>query len=90
MRKMRIKMNLPVFYVDDIIKRALEEDINYIDVATDYLLSDDDVSTARFVSKAEGVLCGIDAAIRVFEMLDPDIKTKINIKDGERSKRAMR
>ena len=87
MRKMRIKMNLPVFYVDDIIKRALEEDINYIDVATDYLLSDDDVSTARFVSKAEGILCGIDAAIRVFEMLDPDIKTKINIKDGEKVKK---
>ena len=27
-------MRLPQFYIDDIIKRALSEDINYIDVST--------------------------------------------------------
>ena len=31
-------MNLPQFYIDDLIKTALKEDINYIDVTTDYLL----------------------------------------------------
>ena len=75
-------MNLPNFYVDDIIKRALAEDINYIDLATDYLLDDEDVSTANFVSKAEGVLCGIDCALRVFTLIDSDVKSEIKIKDG--------
>ncbi len=75
-------MNLPQFITDEIIERALREDINYVDVATDYLLDDDDVSTARFIAKASGVLCGIDIAIRVFEMLDKDISVQINIKDG--------
>lgn len=75
-------MNLPQFITDEIIERALREDINYVDVATDYLLDDEDVSTARFVAKASGVLCGIDIAIRVFEMLDKDISVQINIKDG--------
>lgn len=75
-------MNLPNFYVDDIIKRALEEDINYVDLATDYLLDDDDISTANFVAKAEGVLCGIDIAVRTFTFIDPDIKADIKIKDG--------
>lgn len=77
-------MNLPNFYVDDIIKRALEEDINYVDLATDYLLDDDDISTANFVAKAEGVLCGIDIAVRTFIFIDPDIKAEIKIKDGGR------
>ncbi|MCD7729883.1 MAG: carboxylating nicotinate-nucleotide diphosphorylase [Oscillospiraceae bacterium] len=76
-------MNLPVFYIDDLIKRALEEDINYIDLATDYLLEDDDVSTARFVAKASGILCGIDIAVRVFSFIDSDVKSDIKIHDGE-------
>lgn len=75
-------MNLPQFITDEIIERALREDINYVDAATDYLLDDDDVSTARFVAKASGILCGIDIAVRVFEMLDKDVKVQINIKDG--------
>lgn len=75
-------MNLPNFYVDDIIRRALAEDINYIDLATDYLLDDDEISSASFVAKAEGVLCGIDTALRVFSLLDGDIRSEIMIKDG--------
>lgn len=75
-------MNLPQFITDEIIERALCEDINYVDAATDYLLDDDDVSTARFVAKASGILCGIDIAVRVFEMLDKDIQVQINIRDG--------
>ena len=77
-------MQLPNFYVDDIIKRALEEDINYIDLATDYLLDDDDMSAANFVAKADGVLCGIDIAVRTFTFIDADVKSEIKIHDGER------
>lgn len=75
-------MNLPNFYVDDIITRALAEDINYIDLATDYLLDDEEISTAKFIAKAEGILCGIDCALRVFTLIDGDIKSEIMIKDG--------
>lgn len=75
-------MNLPNFYVDDIITRALAEDINYIDLATDYLLDDEDVSTASFIAKAEGVLCGIECALRVFTLIDGDVKSEVKIKDG--------
>ena len=45
-------------YVDNIIKTALLEDINYLDTATDYLIDDDQVNTARFLAKDSGVLCG--------------------------------
>ncbi len=77
-------MNLPEFYVDDVIKTALSEDINYIDLASDYLLEDDSISEANFVAKAEGILCGIDVALRVFTLVDKDITFDIKIKDGEK------
>ena len=58
-------------YVDNIIKTALLEDINYLDCATDYLIDDDQENTARFLAKSDGVLCGINIALRVFEILQP-------------------
>lgn len=79
-------MMLNKFYVDDLIKRAITEDINYIDLATDYLTGDGSVSKAEFMAKADGTLCGIDVAMRVFELLDDDINTEIFIHDGEKVK----
>lgn len=52
-------MKLLQFYVDDLIKRAITEDINYIDSTTDLLIDEDDISEAYFVSKADGVLAGM-------------------------------
>lgn len=74
-------------YVDDLIRRALTEDINYIDLATDYLTDENSFSTAQYIAKDDGVLCGIDVAMRVFHILDDDIKTEIFIHDGEKLKK---
>ena len=76
-------MRLMQFQIDEIIKTALLEDINYIDVTTDLLVSDDAVSTAKYVSKDEGVLCGIEVALRVFKLLDDRVSFRIFIHDGE-------
>ena len=75
------------FEIDDIIKRAIKEDINYIDVTTDYLIDDNLTSTARYVSKDDGVLCGIEIAMRVFELLDSTIQYEILISDGQKVKK---
>ena len=80
-------MRLMQFQIDDIIKTALLEDINYIDVTTDYLVDENSVSTAKYVSKDEGVLCGIDVAMRVFQLLDSNVKCEIFIHDGEKVKK---
>ena len=75
-------MILPQFYVDDVIKRAINEDINYIDVATDYLLDENEKSKAKFIAKADGVLCGIEVAMRVFALLDEEFTYTLYQKDG--------
>lgn len=80
-------MKLLQFYVDDLIKRAITEDINYIDSTTDLLIDEDDISEAYFVAKADGVLAGIDVAMRVFTMLDDTIEMNIRFADGDEIKK---
>ena len=76
-------MILNKIYVDNLIKTALLEDINYCDVTTDYLIPAEQMGKGKLVAKAEGILCGVEVAARVFELIDSDIKIEILIKDGE-------
>ncbi len=80
-------MTLLPFYIDDLIKTALSEDINYIDSTSDLLIDENDRSDAYFVAKADGVVCGIEVAVRVFTLLDPEAKINVLISEGERVKR---
>lgn len=80
-------MILPSFYVDKIIREALAEDINYIDISADYLIDESQKNDAYFVAKADGVLSGIDVAMRVFELLDRDFEKKVYFKDGDSVKK---
>ncbi len=71
-------------YVDNIIKTALLEDINYLDTTTDYLIDEDQENTAYFLAKADGVLCGIDVALRVFTILqEQGFEAKVYKHDGD-------
>ena len=79
-------MILPDFYIDELIKKAITEDINYIDVSSAYLFGDDDRTEAYFVSKEDGVLCGIEVALRVFSLLDNTLEYKLYKHDGDEIK----
>ncbi|GHU55679.1 nicotinate-nucleotide diphosphorylase (carboxylating) [Clostridia bacterium] len=69
-------------YIDNIIKTALQEDINYIDVTTDNLIDEKSHDTAFLIAKDNGVICGIDIAMRVFEILGVT-EIKKYFKDGD-------
>lgn len=62
-------MNIPAFYYDEVITRALKEDINYYDLTTDNLIPENQESDAVFLAKSDGILCGITAAKRTFALL---------------------
>ncbi|MGN1421860.1 MAG: carboxylating nicotinate-nucleotide diphosphorylase [Oscillospiraceae bacterium] len=79
-------MLLLPFYVDDIIKTALTEDINYIDSTADLLIPEDSISEAYFMAKADGVVAGLEVALRVFTILDPEMKIECRFKDGDEVK----
>lgn len=75
-------------YADNIIKTALLEDINYLDTTTDYLIDEEQKDTAKFLAKSDGVLCGIEIALRVFEILQPTgFEAKVYKKDGDELKK---
>lgn len=78
---------LSQFYIDDLIKRAIGEDINYIDVTTDYLIDENAGSTAKLISKDEGVIAGLSIALRVFTLLDDKTEFAVYKKDGDTVKK---
>ena len=79
-------MKLNQFYVDNLIKEAISEDINYIDVSADYLIPENQRNDSYFVAKADGVLCGLDIAMRVFTLLDDTFTYTIHKNDGDEVK----
>ncbi|HZJ77477.1 MAG TPA: carboxylating nicotinate-nucleotide diphosphorylase [Clostridia bacterium] len=71
------------FYIDDLIKIAIKEDINYIDVATDYVFDENEIGQAVLLAKDNGVLCGLNVSLRVFELLDESFTAKRYKNDGD-------
>jgi len=71
------------FYIDEIIKKAMLEDINYIDISTDYLFDPREQGKARLLAKDDGVLCGLAVFLRVFEMTDDLFAAVAFKKDGD-------
>ena len=68
---------------DELIEKALIEDIGDGDITTDAIVPPDLVSTAHLFSKQDGVLAGIDVAMKVFHTVDPSLITNILFKDSE-------
>lgn len=79
-------MKLTQSYIDSIINTALDEDINYIDVTTDNLILPDHTSSAYYIAKDSGVLCGIEIAKRVFELAGGNVEFETLIHDGSEVK----
>lgn len=75
------------FYIDSLIKTAIEEDINYIDVSADMLIPAEQRNDSYFVAKDDGILCGLDCAMRVFTLLDDTFTFTAHKKDGDKIKK---
>jgi len=71
---------------DALIALALQEDVGSGDVATRALIRPESMITARWVAKAEGVLSGLEVALRVFQTLDSRITMESAFGAGERVK----
>ncbi len=80
-------MKLLQCYIDNIITTALMEDINYIDAAADNLIPEDHRSSAYYIAKADGVVCGIEVAKRVFDLAGGNVDFHILMKDGSKVKK---
>lgn len=73
--------------LDSIIVLALQEDGR--DVTSEAVIDRDAVAQAVMTAKAPGVVAGIDAARRVFELVDPSVECSFFVREGERVEKAM-
>lgn len=72
-----------LMFLDEIIRRSLEEDLGSGDITTKYLDLEPTISTAFMIAKAEGVIAGAEIAKMVFKTVDPDLKITLYRKDGD-------
>lgn len=70
-------------FLDEIIRRSLEEDLGSGDITTKYLDLEPTIATAFMIAKAEGVIAGAEIAKMVFKTVDPDLKITLYRKDGD-------
>ncbi|MCX7772004.1 MAG: carboxylating nicotinate-nucleotide diphosphorylase [Clostridia bacterium] len=74
---------LDMTLVDDIVIRALKEDMPMGDLTTDSTVPADEVCSAKLIAKEEGVMAGLDVFERVFTLLDPKIYIEHYVADGD-------
>ena len=79
---MNLQDYLTIEELDGVIDRALAEDISHGDVTSEALIPRDLSGRAAFLVKENGVLAGIEVALRVFRRTDPSLKTEIFVQDG--------
>ena len=70
-------------HIDDIIIRALKEDMALGDITTDNLIDPESKSTAYLVAKEPGIIAGIQVAERVFTLLDDKVGFLARVEDGQ-------
>lgn len=73
--------------LDELLKRAIREDVGSGDVTSLATLRADKQARARFLSKADGIIAGRAVAERVFSTLDSTLSINWEKKDGDHTKR---
>lgn len=71
---------------DDIILRALQEDVTYEDVSTRAVCPEARAAEVQLIAKADGVIAGLDVFARTFELLDPSSEVCPKVHDGDEVK----
>ncbi|MBP8639420.1 MAG: carboxylating nicotinate-nucleotide diphosphorylase [Oscillospiraceae bacterium] len=73
--------------LDDFLLKALKEDVGTGDITTNCCIPAENHSEAYFLAKEDGVICGIEIAQRVFNLVDERITLIPKIMDGAFVKR---
>lgn len=72
---------------DELIKRALREDITSEDVTTNAVMRERTEGSVELIAKADGVICGLWVYERTFKILDSQTQVEFRVKDGDRIKK---
>ncbi|MEI6100468.1 MAG: carboxylating nicotinate-nucleotide diphosphorylase [Eubacteriales bacterium] len=73
---------LDFFVVDEIIMNALKEDIGWGDITASSTIPADKEIKGKFIAKEAIVVCGLEVAARVFDLIDADIVLDLLVEEG--------
>ncbi len=73
--------------LDELLLSALKEDVGTGDITTLSCIPSENRSNGRFVAKEDGVICGLNIAARVFNLVDSSICFEALCKDGDSVKK---
>lgn len=68
--------------IDQLLDLAFAEDLGDGDHTTLSTIPADAMGKSRLLIKEKGILAGVDIALKVFEKVDPTIRTEVFIQDG--------
>ena len=68
--------------IDELLDLAFAEDIGDGDHTTLCCIPEDEMGKSQLIVKEEGILAGVDIAIKVFKKFDPELKPTVFIHDG--------
>lgn len=77
--------DLNPFLYREMVEMALKEDLGRGgDITSEAMIDPEKKSKARLVLREAGIVAGLPAALRAFELLDPNIEVKLHLYDGQR------
>ncbi len=76
-----IGINLRKLHLD--IDSWLKEDLGDGDITTYLTIDPEQLGTATFLAKEDGILCGVEVATEVFKALDQNLQVKFTANDGD-------
>ncbi|MHB9145314.1 MAG: carboxylating nicotinate-nucleotide diphosphorylase [Symbiobacteriia bacterium] len=76
-------MSLPALLLEDIVRRALVEDLGTGDVTSEAVIPADLEAEALVVAREPGVLAGLPVAQEVFRQVDPTVAQQTKAQDGQ-------
>ena len=68
--------------IDELLDLAFAEDIGDGDCTTLCCIPADEMGKSQLIVKEEGILAGVDIAMKVFKKFDPELKPTVFIHDG--------
>lgn len=72
--------------IDDLLNLAFAEDIGDGDHTTLCCIPEEEMGKQHLLIKEEGIIAGVDIALKVFNKFDPTLKVEVFIHDGEKVK----
>ena len=76
------------FFIEEHVKNALQEDIGFGDITTDYLTTEEDMMSCVLNSRVDGIFCGKEVFETVFKILSPKVNVKFYVNDGDEIKKS--